>query len=277
MLNNNIKELECMAERVRYSVVEMAHAAGQAGAHLGGGLSCVEIFTALYGGVFKFDIKNPTDVNRDRFLTGKAHCILTQYSVMEEMKIITEEEKYTFKQDGGLLIGYPKVPRLGLEYSGGTLGMALSVGVGMALDAKLKKRNHKVYVLIGDGECDEGIIWEAIMSASKYKLNNLVVIVDRNKLQLSGTTEEVMDLSDIGKKFEAFGCSVQNVDGHSITELMTAYTNLSDDYVNVIIAHTIKGKGISFVENHVEWHQNKLTDSLYEQAIKELGGVINEN
>ena len=171
------------------------------------------------------------------------------------------------------MIGYPKNPRIGLEYSGGTLGMALSVGVGMAIDAKMKKRGHKIYVMIGDGECNEGIIWEAIMTANKYKLSNLVIIVDRNKLQLSGTTEDVMDMGDIGRKFAEFGCSVQEVDGHDIGQLLNAYQNLSADAPNVIIAHTIKGKGLSFVENHVEWHQNVLNDEQYEIAIKELGGV----
>ena len=161
---------------------------------------------------------------------------------------------------------------IGLEYSGGTLGMALSVGVGMALDAKIKKRSNKVYVMIGDGECNEGIIWEAIMTAAKYQLSNLVIIVDRNKLQLSGTTEEVMDMGDLGRKFAEFGCSVQDVNGHDIEELLKAYTNLSDTAPNVIIAHTVKGKGLSFVENHVEWHQNVLSDEQYEQALQELGG-----
>lgn len=269
-----LPELEKMAKRVRNSVIAMAHAAGAGGAHLGGGLSCVEIMTALYGGVFHFDSKNPTDSNRDRFLTGKAHCILTQYSVMEEMQIITEEEKYTFKQDGGMLIGYPKNAQIGLEYSGGTLGMALSVGVGMALDARAKGRGHKIYVMIGDGECNEGIIWEAVMTASKYKLSNLVIIVDRNMLQLSGTTEEVMDMGDLGKKFSEFGCFVQDVDGHDIAQLLKAYTTLSENKPNVIVAHTIKGKGISFVENHVEWHQNVLNDEQYELAQKELRGDI---
>lgn len=271
------KELKQMASRVRRSVVDMAHAAGKAGSHLGGGLSCVEIMTSLYGGVFRFDKENPTDINRDRFLTGKAHCILTQYSVMQEMGIITEEEKYTFAKDGGLLIGYPKNEKIGLEYSGGTLGMALSVGVGMALDAKKRGRSHKVYVMIGDGECNEGIIWEAVMTAVKYELSNLVIIVDRNMLQLSGTTEDVMDMGDLGAKFEVFGCEVKNVDGHNIEELVEAYQKLSNKKVNVIIAHTVKGKGLSFVENHVEWHQNQLSDELYEQALNELGGIDDES
>ena len=142
----------------------------------------------------------------------------------------------------------------------------------MALDAKIKKRSNKVYVMIGDGECNEGIIWEAIMTAAKYQLSNLVIIVDRNKLQLSGTTEEVMDMGDLGRKFAEFGCSVQDVNGHDIEELLKAYTNLSDTAPNVIIAHTVKGKGLSFVENHVEWHQNVLSDEQYEQALQELGG-----
>jgi transketolase len=269
-MNKDMNELEEMAKRVRRSAVDMAYAAGAGGSHLGGGLSCVEILTALYGAVFHFDKENPTDMERDRFLTGKAHCILTQYSVMQEMGIITEEEKYTFKDNGGLLIGYPKNPKLGLEFSGGTLGMALSVGTGMALDAKRKGRNHKVYVMIGDGECDEGIIWEAVMTAAKYALSNLVIIVDRNNLQLSGTVEEVMTLGNLGEKFKSFGCAVQEVDGHSIPELVQAYQAVSDEKPNVIIAHTIKGKGLSFVENHVEWHQNVLTEEMYHKAIQEL-------
>lgn len=266
------QELKEMAGRVRRSVVDMAHAAGKAGAHLGGGLSCVEILVSLYGGVLRFNVNDPTDPERDRFLTGKAHCILAQYSVMQEMGVITEEEKYTFKQDGGMLIGYPKDPRIGLEYSGGSLGMALSVGVGMALAGKEKKSSHKVYVMIGDGECNEGVIWEAVMSAVKYTVDNLVIIVDRNRLQLSGTTEEVMDMGDLGAKFAAFGCAVQEVDGHDIDQLLYAYTHLTEAKVNVIIADTVKGKGLSFVENHVEWHQNQLSDELYEQALRELGG-----
>lgn len=155
--------------------------------------------------------------------------------------------------------------------------MALSVGVGMALDAKAKKRAHKIYVMIGDGECNEGVIWEAVMTASKYKLSNLVVIIDRNRLQLSGTTEEVMDMGDLGKKFSEFGCYVQNVDGHDIPELLEAYSNLSYEKPNVIVAHTTKGKGISFVENHVEWHQNVLNAAQYEQALTELGGMQYED
>lgn len=266
----SLDELRAMAARVRRSVVEMAHDAGKAGAHLGGSLSCVEILTALYGSGFSFDTDKPQDPERDRFLTGKAHCILTQYSVMQEVGMITEEEKKTFCQDGGLLMGYPKVPRIGLEYSGGTLGMPLSVGVGMALDAQQRSRKNKVYVLIGDGECNEGIIWEAVMTAVKYRLSNLVVIVDRNRLQLSGTTEEVMDLGDIGEKFRVFGCHVQDVDGHSVEALQEAYRQASQEKVNVIIAHTVKGKGISFVENHVEWHQNQLSDDLYQKAVEEL-------
>ena len=268
----NVEKLEQMAARVRRSVVDMAHAAGTGGAHLGGGLSCVEILVSLYGGIFQFDVQNPTDVNRDRFLTGKAHCILAQYSVMQEMGVITEEEKYSFRQDGGLLVGYPKDPRIGLEYSGGSLGMALSVGAGMALDAKNKGRTHKVYVMIGDGECNEGIIWEAVMTASKYRLSNLVIIVDHNKLQLSGTTEEVMDMGDLGDKFKTFGCYVQDVDGHDISALLKAYRLVDSEAPNVIVAHTVKGKGVSFVENHVEWHQNVLNDEQYEMALKELEG-----
>ncbi|WP_434309628.1 transketolase [Hominifimenecus sp. rT4P-3] len=269
---HSLNELQLMSARVRRSVVEMAHDAGKAGAHLGGSLSCVEILTALYGSVFHFDTENPLDSERDRFLTGKAHCILAQYSVMQEVGIITEEEKRTFRQDGGLLMGYPKVPRIGLEYSGGTLGMPLSVGVGMALDAKQKGRKNKVYVLIGDGECNEGIIWEAVMTATKYRLSNLIIVVDRNRLQLSGTTEDVMDLGDLGAKFQAFGCYVQNVDGHSIEALQQAYRQVSQEQVNVVVAHTVKGKGISFVEDHVEWHQNQLSDDLYQKAIAELEG-----
>ncbi len=268
------KELEQMAHRVRRSVVHMAYAAGAAGAHLGGNLSCVEILTVLYGKYLVWNRQDPYDPRRDRFLAGKAHCILTQYSVMREMGRITETEQYSFLENGGLLMGYPKRPEFGLEYAGGTLGMALSVAVGMALDAKQRQRSNKVYVLLGDGECDEGMVWEAVMSAAKYQLGNLVVIVDRNHLQLSGTVEEVMALGDLGEKFQAFGWHVQEADGHQIHALTEALDRLDDSRPNVLIAHTIKGKGISFVEHQAEWHQNVLTEPLYQKALAELEGKI---
>lgn len=268
----SIDELRKKAEKIRRSVVEMAYSAGAGGAHLGGGLSCVEIFTALYGSVLNVNKENLADKNHDRFLAGKAHCILPQYTTLYEFDFITKEEQYSFKQEGGLLAGHPMLPQIGLEYSGGSLGMAMSVAVGMAIDAKKEGRTNKVYVLVGDGECDEGIIWEAAMTASKYKLDNLTIIVDRNGLQLSGTVDDVMELGDLGKKFDSFGFYVQDVDGHDVGAIVDACNQISNEKPNAIIAHTIKGKGISFVENKVEWHQNVLTEELYKQAIKELGG-----
>lgn len=267
----DINQMNQIARRVRRSVVEMAHYAGAGGAHLGGNLSCVEIMTSLYFGPFQFDIANPTDDARDRFLPGKAHCILTQYSVMKELGIIDEKTQYTFKDDGGTLVGHPKIPEYGLEYSSGTLGMAISVATGMALAAKRAGASHKIYVMMGDGECDEGIVWESIMTAVKYGLDNLVIIVDRNHLQLSGTVEEVMNFHDLPAMFRSFGCHVQETDGHDIANLLKAYENIKEGCPNVILAQTVKGKGLSFVENHVEWHQNVLTDRLYEQALEELG------
>lgn len=266
------QQLEQAAYRVRRSVLHMAYAAGDGGAHLGGSLSCVEILTVLYTKVLAFNPDRPDDPDRDRFLAGKAHCSLARYSVLKELGAITEKEQYSFQEDGGPLVGHQMNQKLGQEYAGGSLGMALSVAVGMALDAKQKQKKHKIYVLLGDGECDEGIIWEAVMAANQYRLDNLVAVVDRNRLQLSGTVDEVMELGDLGEKFRAFGWHVQEADGHDVEALAGAFAQISccADKPHAVIAHTVKGKGVSFMENKVEWHQHVLTEPCYRQALAEL-------
>ena len=181
---DKVEQIQQMAKRMRLQALHMAYRAGKAGAHLGGGLSCIEILATLYGGCATIDAKNPLWEERDRILIGKAHAVLAYDTALYEMGFLTQEDLDSFEQDGSDLVGHPmRNLQHGIEFSGGSLGMALSVGCGMALDAKVKGRKHRVYVLLGDGECEEGAIWEAMMSAAKMKLHNLTVIIDNNHLQ----------------------------------------------------------------------------------------------
>ncbi len=266
-----IENIIIMANRMRKKALKMALEAGKNGAHLGGGLSCIEILATLYGGIAKLDPKNPLWKDRDRILISKAHCVLAYYTALYERGFLKEEDLNNFEKNGSDMPGHPlRNLEKGIEYSGGSLGMALSVGVGMAIDAKQKKRNNKIFVLLGDGECEEGAIWEAMMSASHYKLNNLIGIIDRNHLQYDGTTEEVAGLDNFIERISSFGWDVQEVDGHNIKELWNILKNYDHKKPFMLIADTVKGKGISFMENNPKWHHSQLSLSQYEQAIKEL-------
>lgn len=267
-----IHELKQIAKQVRLDALDMAFSAGEKGAHLGGGLSCIEILTVLYGEILRYDIKNPYWENRDRFIPSKNHCVLALFPILSKAGFLDHTEIFEFTKDGGRLVGYPRKVEIGLEYSGGSLGMAISVGVGMALAAKEEKRETQIYILMGDGELNEGSIWEAIMSASHYHLSNLTAIIDRNHLSYDGDTEEIMGLEDLGAKFESFNWHVSKCDGHDIKGLLQAFSDKSDAKPNVIIADTIKGKGISFMENRREWHHSRLTKVQYEAALQELKG-----
>ena len=267
-----IKELEQTAMQVRLDALDMAFSAGEKGAHLGGGLSCVEILTALYGEVLRYDVKNPHWANRDRFISSKNHCVLALFPVLANAGFLDHSEIFEFTKDGGRLVGYPRNVDIGLEYSGGSLGMAISVGVGMALAAREEKRETQVYILMGDGEMAEGSIWEAMMSAAHYKLSNLTAIIDRNHLCYDGDTEEVMALEDLGAKFESFNWHVSKCNGHDIADLLRAFSEKSDEKPNVVIADTVKGKGVSFMENRREWHHSRLSKAQYEAAVNEIKG-----
>ncbi len=272
MIDRMETELEKMAKRIRRAAIDMAFASGNNGAHLGGSLSCVEIMTVLYGKVLKLNPENPTWQERDRFLPSKNHCVLSHFPALAERGYLRREELMEFQMDGGRMTGYPRNPDIGLEYSGGSLGMALSAGIGMALALRERKSTARVFVLVGDGELNEGSIWEGFMSAAQYQLDNLVVIIDRNHLSYDGDTEEIMGIAPIDEKMKSFNWHVHTCDGHSIHELLRCFEQLQSGKPNVIIADTVKGKGISFMENRPEWHHSRLSKAQYEAACKELEG-----
>lgn len=271
----NAIRLADMAKRMRLQGLEMALTSGANGSHLGGSFSCMEILAVLYGEVLNIDIHNPLDPNRDIFIPSKNHCVLAHIPALAEKGFITTEETLEFQKDGGRLTGYPKRPEIGLEYSGGSLGMAISVGIGLALSSKEKKRKNNIYILMGDGELNEGSIWEAFMSAAHYKLDNLTAIIDRNHLSYDGNTEDVMGIENLKAKMESFNWYVSCCDGHSTEELLKAFAESKEKKPHIIIADTIKGKGISFIENRPEWHHHSITQSEYEQAKREVlqGGI----
>lgn len=253
---------------IRKRILELAFKAGSNGSHLGGSLSAVEIINSLYHSGFNF---NPADEDRDRLILSKGHAALALYCVLESVGIITKEDAETFEQNGTTLFAHAKKNiSKGIEFSGGSLSLGISYAVGVALACKSKEINNRIFVLLGDGECDEGLVWEAVMSAVNYHLDNLTFIVDCNGLQSDGYTKDVMDHSPLEKKFEGFGCKVVSVNGHSEKEVADAYKVKSKDCPLVIIAHTVKGKGVSFMENLQQWHHGTLSQAQYELAMEEV-------
>lgn len=256
---------------MRKDIVRMTYSVGNTGAHIGGSLSLVEIFAALYfcgQGVHKDSL---FDTNRRRIILSKGHGIMAQYAAMKQADIIDDETLMTFKKPDSALQAHPsKNDNLGIEFSSGSLGQGLSQGVGVALALEKKNNDSEVYVVVGDGECDEGSVWEAAMSAAHFKLKNLTVIVDVNHLQYDGDTKQIMNLESLENKWQAFGWEVVSVDGHSVESIGSAMLKKAQR-PKAIIADTIKGKGISFMENNPQWHNGRLTQELFEKAMVELG------
>ncbi|MDR1656438.1 MAG: transketolase [Deltaproteobacteria bacterium] len=266
-----IQELQQMATSMRLTALDMALGAGRNGAHLGAAMSAMEIMAVLYGRVLHLGQVNPAKPDGDRFLASKAHCVLAHYTALAEIGLISREELGTFGKSGTRLAGHPAMnPELGLEYSGGSLGQAIGFAIGLALDARRKGRNHRVFVLMGDGELNEGSNWEGFMAAAHFKLNNLIAIVDKNQLQYDGPTEEIMALGDLGAKLQAFGWQTAEVDGHDVGQLLAALKSKPGDQPLAVIANTIKGKGVSFMENVREWHHSTLSQAQYNMAVKEV-------
>ena len=266
-------DLKLFSKELRLSALKMAYDCGRNGSHVGPGLSAIEIMAALYGDVLRFDVNHPEDENRDRFVVSKGHCVLAYYSALNKVGFISDEDLASFETNGSHFHGHAmRNLRTGVEFSGGSLSMGMSFAVGLALSCKRKGLSSRVFVLVGDGECDEGLIWEAAMSAAHFGLNNLTVIVDRNRLQYDGLTEKVMNQFDLAKKFEAFGFEVEEVDGHDCDALSSALKRVSNRPV-CVVAHTIKGKGVSFMENVKEWHHHTLTKDEYELAREEVEHV----
>jgi transketolase len=267
----SIPELEAVAKRLRRSIVTMIAQAGSG--HPGGSLSAVEIVTTLYFHTMKHMPLQCHWPERDRFVLSKGHAAPLLYAVLAEWGYIPVSELATLRQIGSRLQGHTEcrlVP--GIEMSAGALGQGLSFAVGAGLAARLNNEKHRIYVLLGDGECDEGQVWEAAMSTSNYKLDNVTAIVDNNGIQLVSWNKDIMNLEPFGQKWTAFGWNVIDVDGHNFAQLIDAFEKAKEvkGKPTVIIAHTIKGKGVSFMENNPEWHGKAPNPEELKIALKEL-------
>ncbi len=265
------KRLEEMALKIRRHIIREIYEAGSG--HPGGSLSATEIITALYFHIMKHDPKNPKWENRDRFVLSKGHSCPTLYAALAESGYFDVKELLTLRKLGSRLQGHPSMKIPGIDICTGSLGQGLSVAVGMALGARLDSRLYRVFVLLGDGELQCGEVWEAAMAAAHYKLGNITAIVDRNRLQIDGNTETIMSLEPLPFKFKAFGWHVTEVNGHNFNEIIDAIEKgfKIKGKPKVIIAHTTKGKGVSFMEGSVAFHGKPPNDEQFKIAMKELG------
>lgn len=266
-----MEELEQVCKQLRINILKMIHNAKSG--HPGGSLSCVEILTALYKQVLKFDQKNPKWEERDRFVLSKGHASPAYYAILSECGFIPKEDLLTFRKFGSRLQGHPSNLYLDcVEVPTGSLGQGLSMACGIAISLKLDNNPARVFCLLGDGELQEGSCWEAFMNADTRNLNNLVAIIDRNKLQIDGNTENIKKLDNLKQKIEGFNWNVIEVDGHDISQITNACLKAKEsDKPTAIIANTIKGKGISFMENNAGWHGKAPNDEELKLALKELG------
>lgn len=266
----SIDELTALCKRMRLLGMDMALAAGKRGAHLSGSLSCMEIYAVLYGAIMNYDVANPHWEDRDRFVAGKEHARLAEYTVMAEKGFFPIDKLNSYEENDGLIVGHQRNLSLGFEYSSMSLGMELSYAVGKAIMAKQQGKTWRVYSLLGDAECEEGSIWEAFTTAAHYKLDNMTVIIDRNYMSVDGNTEELMAQLDMQQKLESFGWNSITVDGHDISALIEALSHRPVGRPYAVIAKTTKGKGVSFMENNKAWHQAVLSEDQYNRAIEEL-------
>ena len=267
---DQISEIQSFAKQIRKNILYMSLVAGASSSHFGGSLSTVEILATLYNNVLKFDASNPLWEDRDRFILSKGHACLGYYSALCEKGYFNKEDLNSFEQNGSFLLGHPVInKKKGIEFSNGSLGMGLSLGIGVALAANKNNKSYKTFVLIGDGECNEGSVWEASMSAAHFKLNNLTAILDRNNLQQTGSNEEIMSTKELGDKWRSFNWDVKEIDGHDIAQILAAFNYVSEK-PKLILANTIKGKGFSFSENNNDWNHKIMTKKQYDDALKEL-------
>lgn len=267
----DISELEKKAKEIRKGIIEAVY--GASSGHPGGSLSIADIMTVLYFNEMNIDENNPKCEDRDRLVLSKGHCSPALYSCLAERGFFNKEELKTFRKLNSNLQGHPdmnKVP--GVDMTTGSLGQGLSCANGIAIAGKLDNKNYRVYAILGDGEIEEGQIWEAAMASSKYKLDNLCVIVDKNNLQIDGATNEVMSSTPLDEKFKSFGFEVITIDGNNILEIMKAFAKAKTikSKPTCIIAETIKGKGVSFMEDRVEWHGKAPNEEQYNLAMQEL-------
>lgn len=263
-----------LALKVRRRVLELGLVAGKNGAHLGGGMSIVDILTVLYGCILNVNEENLDSPERDRFILSKGHAAVALYAVLEQVGFLIKEETATFESNGTSYYAHAhRDLARGIEFSGGSLSLGLSFGVGVALSCKRAGMSNRIVVLVGDGECDEGLVWESAMAAANFSLANLTVIVDCNGMQSDGIKSEIMNQFSVADKFRAFGFEVVEIDGHKYDAIEDALRLRHKTRPTVIIANTVKGKGISFMEKNPDWHHGVLTQTLFDAAIVELGIV----
>jgi len=260
-----------IAKEIRKKVLKMVFDSRTS--HLGSSLSAVDILTVLYFKILKIDPKNPLDENRDRFILSKGHAAAALYAALAERGFFPKEILDGYCRDGGKLPGHSTrgcVP--GVEVSTGSLGHGLPMGAGMAIAAKNDGKNYRIFILMSDGECEEGSVWEAALFASHHQLDNLIGIIDYNKLQAFGRTNEILNLEPLKKKWESFGWSVKEIDGHDFSQIEENLSQIPFEKgkPSLLICHTIKGKGVSFIEDKLEWHYKNLTKEEYDMALKEL-------
>lgn len=270
----NTLELMLISERSRKRLLEIICSA-KAG-HTGGDLSCLNVLTALYFEILNINTEKLDDPARDRFILSKGHCVEALFVTLEARGILQKEVLDTLGKFGSPLAGHPTVNVPGIEVNSGALGHGLSIGVGMALAAKMDGKPYKTYVLMGDGEQGEGSIYEAAMAGRQYKLDNLVAIIDRNHLQISGNTEDVMGLDDINSRWSAFGWDVVKMNGDEMKDIVNTLSSI--DFTNgnphLVISETTKGKGVSYMENVAKWHHGVPTAEQYVQAVQEINKRI---
>jgi transketolase len=264
-----------LAHRIRHHIVELA--TNSPGAHVGGSMSATEILTVLFfDDVLKVDPENPQWTERDHLIYSKGHASAALYAVLAERGFFPVSELATYKQPGSRLAGHPSRDIPGVEWATGSLGHGLPVGVGISLAKRHDNTPSRTFVVLGDGECEEGSVWEAAMSAAHFRLDNLVVVVDRNGFQEDGPTEEIMALEPLADKWRAFGWQVAEVDGHDVTQLSDALHRLpfASGQPSCVIARTEKGHGLSFTANTHTWHYGRFSQEQYQQALAELSGEV---
>ena len=271
-----VDRLKKLANTMRINVVDMVYTA-QSG-HIGGSLSAADFVTALYFDLMNIDPANPKWDDRDRFVLSKGHVCPIWYSALAMRGFFPVEELKTLRKNGSRLQGHPIATYLpGLDASSGSLGLGYAQAVGIAMEGKLlKKKDYKVFTVLGDGELNEGVVWESSLAAAKYELDNLVAIVDVNNLQLDGTLDEVLPIEPIDAKFRAFGFDVMTMNGHDMVDVLATLTKAKharNGKPTVILAHTVKGKGVSFMENSLDWHGKAPNEEQFKQAMAELQGA----
>ncbi|HNF27435.1 MAG TPA: transketolase [Leptospiraceae bacterium] len=268
----NVNELKTKAQEIRREIIKMVGNAKSG--HPGGPLGLADIYSALYFKVLNHDPKNPEKEDRDRLILSNGHVCAVRYAAMALSGYFAVQELSTFRALGSRLQGHPSTRYLpGVESSSGSLGQGLSVATGIALGAKMQKKNYKVYTCISDGECGEGMTWEAAQSAVHFKLNNLIAFMDRNFIQIDGFTEDIMRLEPLGKKFEMFGWNLIEADGHDMNAILDAFeqAKAKTEGPTLIVFRTVLGKGVSFMENKPEWHGTPPNAEQMEKALQEIG------